>query len=135
MSYFESNFIGVPQNTRGGPARRRPRFSFDYWSCHESIVSGHALSTNVAENWNSVSKLSTVAKPNIWSLVNMFKKEEAGTRAKYGAVMSSNWTDPNPGRTRRTEERKQKLKDLVERFNRMSVKDYMEAVAGFYNDD
>ena len=135
VSYFESNFIGVPQNTRGPGGRRKPRFVYDYWSCYNSIITGHELTTNVAETWNSVNKLSTVAKPNLWSLIKMFQKEEAAARAKYSSVMASRWVDSSHGRTARRYERKQRLKELVERFARMNIKDYMESVASYYNDD
>ena len=82
MTYFESNFVGITQNTRNG-TRRKPKFEFKLWSCYESVLSGTDLTTNVAESWNSVNKLSTVAKPNMWGLIRMFQKEESMARAMY----------------------------------------------------
>ena len=105
------------------------------WSCYESVLSGTDLTTNVAESWNSVNKLSTVAKPNMWGLIRMFQKEESMARAKYTNVMCGRWVDQNPSRTKRTIEKKERLKQLVEKFDHMNLKDYIESVSTFYNED
>ena len=61
--------------------------------------------TNAIESWNSVNKLSTVAKPNMWVLIKMFQKEESVARTKYVNVLCGKWVDQNLGRTMRFIER------------------------------
>ena len=92
------------------------------------------LTTNVAECWNSVNKLYTVAKPNLWCLIKTFLREECAAKAKYASIVTGVRKDPNPGRTRKRLDRKDHLKDLVEKFPSMELADFMAAVASFFND-
>ena len=47
--------------------------------------------------WNSVNKLSTVAKPNLWRLMKTFQREECAAKAKCASIVTGKWKDPNPG--------------------------------------
>ena len=57
-----------------GDKYRKPRYEPSIWSVRESLIAGKEISTNGSESWNSVSKFSTVSKPNFWRLVHVLKQ-------------------------------------------------------------
>ena len=43
--------------------------------------------------WNSVNKVSTVAKPNLWRLMKTFQREECAAKAKCASIVTGKWND------------------------------------------
>ena len=110
--YVEKTWVGTKQPTRGG-GRRKPRFSPKIWSVNQSIIDGSEFTTNISESFNSANKLSTVARPSMWALISMIQKEESTARAKVAGIRSGSYKDSNPRRTKRRQERAEKLRELV----------------------
>ena len=73
-------------------------------------------------------------KPNLWTLLDAFKREEAGARAKMLSISCNTYTDPNPGRTAKRCERRSQLVSVLEKFGSVPLEDYMNMVAAHYND-
>ena len=48
----------------------------------QSLLNGTEFSTNSSESWNSVSKLTVVAKPTIWQLIHQLQTENTKDAAK-----------------------------------------------------
>ena len=76
--------------------------------------------------WNFVNKLSTVAKPNLWRLMKIFQREEFAAKAKCASIVTGKWEDPNQGRTRKSSDRKEHLKDLVEKFTSVDIGRFLQ---------
>ena len=70
--------------------------------------------------WNFVNKLSIVAKPNLWRLMKTFQREECAS------IVTEKWKDPKPGRTRKSSDRKEHLKDLVEKFTSVDIGRFLQ---------
>ena len=46
----------------------------------------------------------------------------------------NSYTDPNPGRTQMRKKKRERLKMVLEKFDRVPVDDYMNMIAAHYND-
>ena len=64
----------------------------------------------------------------------MFQKEESTARAKVAAIRSGSFKDSNPGRTKRCQERAEKLRELVQSYNTITTEDFIDASLAFYNE-
>ena len=117
-TYFEATWIGVKQ-TRTGKQRKKPRYTIDVW----------------IESWNAANKLSLAMKPNLWSVIDSFKREEAGARAKIVSFSTHDYVDPNPGRTAKRKAKREKLQTILGRFNELPIEDYMNMLIAHFNDD
>ena len=126
VSYCEANWIGAP---RPDAPRKKPRFPIASWSINESLLEGMEFSTNSSESWNSVTKLSCVAKPSLWQLIIQLQAEEASARAKVLSIRSGTWKDRNPARTQ-----KRSKKRLVMNYYTMSTELFFQAAIAFFNE-
>ena len=72
-------------------------------------------------------------KPSLWVVIEAFKKEDSAARAKVVQAAAGNYVDPNPSRTKRYEERKEKLALAVESFNTMLLEDWLNVIISFYD--
>ena len=70
--------------------------------------------------WNFVNKLSIVAKPNLWRLMKTFQRDECAS------IVTGKWKDPNPGPTRKSSDRKEHLKALVEKFTSVDIGRFLQ---------
>ena len=64
----------------------------------------------------------------------MIQKEESTARAKVAAIRNGSFKDSNPGRTKRRQERAEKLRELVESYNTMPTEDFIDSSLAFYNE-
>ena len=78
LTYLESNLVGTP---RVNAPRKKPRIA--------------------SESWNSVSKLTVVAKPTLWQLIHQLQAEDATSRTKMLSIRTGSWKERNPGRVAR----------------------------------
>ena len=131
IAYMESTWLGTP---RPHAPRRKPRFAIDTWSINVSVLEGTEYSTNCSESYNSVSKLSLMAKPSIWQVIIQLKAEEASARAKLMSIRAGNWKDKNPARTARRKLKRAALKSLVEDYYTTSPEGFLKAAVTFYNE-
>ena len=99
-----------------------------------SVLEGTEFSTNCSESWNSVSKLTVVAKPSIWQVILQLKSEDASTRAKLLAIRTGAWKDKNPGRVARRKLKAAALKSLVEDYYTTSPANFLDGAVTFYNE-
>ena len=133
-TYFEATWIGVKQ-TRKGKQRKKPRFTLDVWNHYQAVLDGEDITTNLSESWNAANKLSLAMKPNLWSVMDSFKREEAGARAKMVSFTNHNYVDPNPGRTAKRKAKREKLQTILGRFKELPIEDYMNMLIAHFNDD
>ena len=131
--YFEKTWTGPKQTTRAG-GRRKPRYDPKIWSVRDAIINADEFTTNISESFNSANKLSTVARPSVWALMSMIQKEESSARAKVAAIRSGHYKDSNPGRTKRREEKAERLRELVMSYETMTIEDFIDASLAFYNE-
>ena len=130
VSYVEANWIGTP---RGDAPRKKPRFAISTWSINESVLEDTEFCTNSSESWNSVTKLSVVAKPSLWQLIIQLKAEDSSARAKVMSIRSGTWKDRNPGRSKKREEKRNAMRNLVLDYYTMSTDVFLEAAITFFN--
>ena len=72
--------------------------------------------------------------PNIWVILNMFKREESLARTKiYTTALGTAATD-HPARRKKVQEKREKLRRVLEQFDKVSVEDFMNMVIAHYND-
>ena len=90
--------------------------------------------TNSSESWNSVTKLSVVAKPSLWQLIIQLKAEDSSARAKVMSIRSGTWKDRNPGRSKKREEKRKAMRNLVLDYYTMSTDVFLEAAITFFNE-
>jgi hypothetical protein len=133
-TYFEATWIGVKQ-TRTGKQRKKPRYTIDVWNHYQAVIDGEDITTNLSESWNAANKLSLAMKPNLWSVIDSFKREEAGARAKIVSFSTHDYVDPNPGRTAKRKAKREKLQTILGRFNELPIEDYMNMLIAHFNDD
>ena len=55
-----------------------------------------------------------------------FQREECAAKAKCASIVTGKWKDPNPGRTRKSSDRKEHLKDLVEKFTSVDIGRFLQ---------
>ena len=133
-TYFEATWIGVKQ-TRTVEQRKKTRYTIDLWNHYQAVLDGEDVTTNLSESWNAANKLSLEMKPNLWSVIDSFKREEAGARAKIVSFSTHSYLDPNPGRTAKRKAKREKPKTILERFKELPIKDYMNMLIAHFNDD
>jgi hypothetical protein len=131
VSYVEANWIGTP---RGDASRKKPRFAITTWSINESVLEDTEFCTNSSESWNSVTKLSEVAKLSLWQLIIQLKAEDSSARAKVMSIRSGTWKDRNPGRSKKREEKRKAMRNLVLDYYTMSTDVFLEAAITFFNE-
>ena len=85
-------------------------------------------SLQISESLLAELKLSTVARPSMWVLISMIQKEESTARAKVDAISSGKYNDSNPGRSKRRQERADKLRELMQSYNTMTTVDLLMSV-------
>ena len=67
--------------------------------------------------------------PNLYAILQAIKDEEAFRHSKNVSVLAGNARpDPNPSRTKKFEDKKRRLKAVVNQYGMIPVCDYMEAL-------
>ena len=131
VSYIEANWIGTP---RIDAPRKKPRFAISTWSINESLLEGTEFSTNSSESWNSVTKLSVVAKPSLWQLIIQLKAEDASARAKVMSIRSGSWKDRNPARTLKRNNKRLAMQRLDMDYYTMGTGMFFKSAISFFNE-
>ena len=131
VTYLESNWVGTP---RAHAPHKKPRFPITTWTINESVLEGTKFSTNSSESWNSVSKLSVVAKPSLWQLILQLKAEDSTARAKMMSIRAGTWKDRNPGRSARREEKKKAMRNIVLDYYTMNTGIFLDSAITFFNE-
>ena len=129
--YFEQTWIGV-KNPRTN-VRGKPKFAIKTWNKFNQVKNGEETTTNVSEAWNSASKLSLQMKPSIWAVLAALRKEESLARAKLHSSAMGDNVENHPGRTKKREERATKLREILMKYEKVQMKEYLDLVASFYN--
>lgn len=131
FTYFEFTWIGsVNKRTK---KRGRPLYPIDVWNKREEVLAEEELTTNSSESWNSVSKMSLPMKPNLWAVMESFKKEDGLARSKVMASATGNTSDQNPGRTKKIADKRSKLSNAVGRYSTMLLDDWLDMMGVFYD--
>ena len=131
LSYVEATWIGTP---RPDAPRKKPRFAISTWSINESVLEDTEFSTNSSESWNSVTKLSVVAKPSLWQLIIQLKAEDSSARAKMMSIRAGSWTDRNPARSKRRSHKRGAMRNLVLDYYTMGTGVFLDAAISFFNE-
>ena len=131
LAYLESNLVGTP---RVNLPRKKPRIAINTWSVNESLLNGTEFSTNSSESWNSVSKLTVVAKPTIWQLIHQLQAEDATSRTKMLSIRTGSWKERHPGRVARREFKRKAMVNLVLDYYTMNTENFFDAAITFFNE-
>ena len=131
LSYVEATWIGTP---RPDAPRKKPRFAISTWSINESVLEETEFSTILSESWNSVTKLSVVAKPSLWQLIIQLKAEDSSARAKMMSIRAGSWTDRNPARSKRRSLKRVAMRNLVLDYYTMGTGVFLDAAISFFNE-
>jgi hypothetical protein len=132
--YFQNTWLGSKNNRNPELPRRQPKFPITLWNKNRETLAGDEATNNRYENWNSVSKFGMSMHPSLWSVLEMFQKEEALARDKINYVALGTPSIDYPGRKKKAAEKKEKLKKILELWGTVSVEDYFNMVAAHYND-
>ena len=71
--------------------------------------------------------------PSIWTVLELFGKEEALARAKIHSLALGNLTIDHPARRKKIIERRSKLRSILVEWEALSLQDYFNMVASHYN--
>ena len=132
--YFENTWLGGKNQRNPNLPRRKPRIPLEIWNKHQSVMMNEELTNNSSENWNSVSKIGLNMNPNIWVILNMFKREESLARTKINSTALGTAAIDHPARRKKVQEKREKLRRVLEQFDKVSVEDFMNMVVAHYND-
>ena len=134
VEYFEGTWIGK-FNTRSGK-RGSSKFKLAYWNHYECVAEGDGeVTNNYSEAYNSQMKLTIGGSPNLYAILQALKDEEAIGHSKIANVLAGNdRTDPNPARTKKYEDKKRRIKSIVDQYGKVSLNDYFEALMSHFND-
>ena len=128
LAYLESKLYRV------NLPRKKPRIAINTWSVNESLLNGTEFSTNSSESWNSVSKLTVVAKPTIWQLIHQLQAEDATSRTKMLSIRTGSWKERHPGRVARRESKRKAMVNLVLDYYTMNTENFFDAAITFFNE-
>ena len=79
-------------------------------------------------------KITVSMAPNIFAILKAIQDEEAIGHQKIAAVLSGNGSaDPNPARSKNYRDSKLKLKAVVDKFEKISTADYIQAVMSHFD--
>ena len=85
FTYFEFTWIGfVNKRTK---QCEKPLYPIYVWNKPEEVLAEQELTTNSSESWNSVSKIILPMKPNLWAVMESFKKEDGLARKKLWLLL------------------------------------------------
>lgn len=134
LDYFEKTYIGhLNQRTY---IRKKPLFSSGLWNKHQWILTDGDLTNNSAEGFNSALGLSLQKNNTIWFLISQLRQEEAFIRLKLrDESLGAHDAQRNSSRALKVVERRRNLKSLVTNYPNLSIKEFMESVSSFYNDN
>ena len=92
------------------------------------------ITNNYSEAYNSQMKITVSMAPNIFAILKAIQDEEAIGHQKIAAVLSGNGSaDPNPARSKNYRDSKLKLKAVVDKFEKISTADYIQAVMSHFD--
>ena len=131
--YFESTWIGSKNTRNPAMPRRKPKFEHKLWNKYDAVIDDDEATNNRSENWNSVSKLGMNMNPSIWTVLELFGKEEALARAKIHSLALGNLTIDHPARRKKIIERRSKLRSILVEWEALSLQAYFNMVASHYN--
>ena len=104
-------------------------FSYDLWNKYDAVLAGtDDLTNNKSEAWNSVSKIGMPMKSNVYSIQKLIRDEEALAQARFHAALSGGIRDQNPGRTKKRLEMFKSLRQIVEQYNNLPNKMYLDDI-------
>ena len=131
--YFEGTWIGKVNprtNNRG-----QPKFKLSYWNHYDCVMNGEGeITNNYSEAYNSQMKITVSMAPNIFAILKAIQDEEAIGHQKIAAVLAGNGSaDPNPARSKKYRDSKMKLKAVVDKYEKVSTADYIQAVMSHFN--
>ena len=127
--YFEGTWVG----SKKGKKTLKPMYKLELWNKRQAALDEEEVTSNSSESWNSVSKAGLPLKPNVWNVLAAISKEDSFARSKVLKCAAGQWTDPNPGRTQRYEDRKVQLKDAVSSYSDMLLEDWLDMVVSFFD--
>ena len=88
-------------------ARRKPRYEVKVWNKY------HTGTNNRSENWNSVPNLGMNINLTIWTVMELFMKEEAFAKSKMHSLALGTLTIDHPTRKKKQIERRNKLMGIM----------------------
>ena len=132
LNYFQRTWVGpIKKRSKG---RGKPYFPLVLWNKREEALNREELTSNSSESWNSVSKPCLPMKPNLYGVMEAFRKEDSLARAKVIEAASGRYVDPNPARTERYQQRKVRMATAVEAYSSLSLDDWLSSMIAFYDD-
>ena len=80
LNYFEDTWIGRSTRNR----RRQPQYAHHLWNCSEAARKDMPKTNNAVEGWhNTFESTLDVVHPNIYKLLEAFKREQSLMEAEY----------------------------------------------------
>ena len=125
LNYIQRTWIGpIKKRSKG---RGKPYFPLTLWNKREEALNREELTSNSSESWNSVSKPCLPMKPNLYGVMEAFRKEDSLARAKVIEAA-------NPARTERYQQRKIRMATAVYAYSSLSLDDWLNSMIAFYDD-
>jgi hypothetical protein len=131
LKYIDRSWIGE-LNTRT-QVQKKPLFPVSLWNKYQPVQVGDALKNNVVEGYNNAFFLSLPARRTDWHIMERFQKEESMSKACLQQAAMGNMgpdTDKHWALYRR--DKAEQLRNLVQNFINMSLKDYLDGVIYFF---
>ena len=132
LLYFSRTWIGMESRKKGNP-RGKPMFPIALWNKRAEALDEEELTSNASESWNSVSKNCLPMKPNVFVVVEAFRKEDGLARARVIEAANGSYVDPNPGRTAEIKKRKERMATAVRAYGELTLDDWLNTMIAFFD--
>ena len=99
--------------------RKKALFEPKTWNHYESVLSGDLETNNMLESHNRTWNSIVGHKSNVWSIQELFKKQEAEARRSFLSNVTGHDMHANSGRKQRSLDSRQRIKFVFEAFETM----------------
>lgn len=136
-AYHERTYIGS-KNARSGK-RRPPRFPFSMTNKYKVILENRPTTNNSSEAFNYVFTRDLERNSSFWSVIDAFRREEAGSRKSYLdsiAYIRNGLPGENEGGQKVIDRRlkNQALKNILSKFDSLDLKAFMYEIMALKRD-
>jgi len=135
MAYVEATYIGKTITRVGAGEdssfRRAPLFPFSTWVKHNDVLEGLCITNNHAEGFNSSWNKSLEKNPNIFQVIEGFKREESLSLKKLSEFAKGVDGSGRAGQKDKKMQRHKQLCTLLRNFGMLSNKSFLLQVSRF----
>jgi hypothetical protein len=137
LSYYERTWIGALSGNRAG-GRKAPRYAIETWNKYEDILEERPITNNSCEGFNSSWTGSMNKRDSLFVVLEGFLNKESWSQQilrEDSMAVGGNKMEGNTSRALASVQRRLDLQALVQDFDTMMPRTYLDSIVKFFVND